>query len=68
MEGDHNQSHFKVGAGGRVYFQYHSLDTLKTQLIKMKFNEVETFKVEYKTSETEFDIHTILMARKKNAL
>jgi 2-polyprenyl-3-methyl-5-hydroxy-6-metoxy-1,4-benzoquinol methylase len=68
VEGDHNQSDFKVGAGGRVYFQYHSLDTLKTQLIKMKFNEVETFKVEYKTSETEFDIHTILMARKKNTL
>ena len=56
VEGDHNQSDFKVGAGGRVYFQYHSLDTLKTQLIKMKFDEVETFKVEYKTSETEFDI------------
>ena len=68
VEGDADKSDFKVSAGGRVYFQFHSLDGLKTQLIKMKFDEVETFKVKYKTSETEFDIHTILIAKKKNAL
>ena len=68
VEGDADKSDFKVSARGRVYFQFHSLDGLKTQLIKMKFDEVETFKVKYKTSETEFDIHTILIAKKKNAL
>lgn len=68
VEGDPDKSDFKVGTRGRVYFQFHSLDGLKKQLIKIKFDEVETFKVKYKTSETEFDIHTILIAKKKNAL
>lgn len=67
VEGDPDKSDFKVGSGGRVYFQFHSLDDLKTQLIKIKFDEIETFKVKYKTSETEFDIHTILTAKKKKA-
>jgi 2-polyprenyl-3-methyl-5-hydroxy-6-metoxy-1,4-benzoquinol methylase len=67
VEGDPNKSDFKVGAGGRVYFQYHNLDGLKTHLIKMKFEEIEIFKVKYKTSETDFDIHTILIAKKKNS-
>lgn len=68
VEGDPDKSGFKVGNGGRVYFQFHNLDDLKTQLLKIKFDEPETFKVKYKTSETEFDIHTILTARKKNVL
>lgn len=68
VEGDPDKSDFKVGSGGRVYFQFHSLDDLKTELIKIKFDEIETFKVRYKTSETEFDIHTILTAKKKNIL
>lgn len=68
VEGDPDKSDFKVGSGGRVYFQFHNLDYLKKQLIKMNFDEIETFKVKYKTSETEFDIHTILTAKKKIAL
>lgn len=68
VEGNPDKSDFKVGSGGRVYFQYHNLDDLKTLLIKTKFDQLETFKVKYKTSETEFEIHTILTAKKKNAL
>lgn len=68
VEGDPSKSDFKVGSGGRVYFQFHNLDDLKAQLIKFKFEEIETFKVKYKTSETEFDIHTILTAKKKNVV
>ncbi len=68
VEGDPDQSGFKAGSGGRVYFQFHNLDDLKTQLIKTKFDQIETFKVEYKIAETEYDIHTILTAKKKNAL
>lgn len=67
VEGDPNKSDFKVGSGGRVFFHFHNSDDIKKQLIRTKFDEIETFKVEYKTSETEFDIHTILTA-KKNAL
>lgn len=68
VEGDPDKSDFKVGSGGRVYFNFHNLDDLKTQLIKTKFDDIKTFRVKYKTSETEFDIHTILTAKKKNAL
>jgi 2-polyprenyl-3-methyl-5-hydroxy-6-metoxy-1,4-benzoquinol methylase len=67
VEGDPDKSDFKIGSGGRVYFQFHSLDDLKTQLIKTRFEEIEIFKVKYKTSETAFDLHTILTAKKKNA-
>lgn len=65
VEGDPDKSDFKIGSGGRVYFQFHNLEDLKTQLIKTKFAEIETFKVKYKTSETDFDIHTILTAKKR---
>lgn len=68
VEGDPGKSGFKVGSGGRVYFQFHRLDDLKTQLLKIKFDEIESFKVKFKTSETEFDIHTILTAKKKNVV
>ena len=67
VEGDPNKSDFKVGSGGRVYFHFHDLDELSSQLIKTNFDKIETFKVNYKTSETEFDIHTILTAMKKTA-
>ncbi|MBL7725139.1 MAG: class I SAM-dependent methyltransferase [Chitinophagaceae bacterium] len=68
IEGDPGKSDFKVGSGGRVYFYYHKLDHIKSQLNSFKFGEIKKFKVKYKISETEFDIHTILTAKKKNTL
>lgn len=68
VEGNPDKSDFKVGSGGRVFFHYHNLDDLITQLTKSNFDQLETFKIKYKTSETEFDIHTILTAKKKNEL
>ncbi len=65
VEGNPNNSDFKVGSGGRVYFHYHNLDDLITELTAAKFNQPEIFKVPYKTSETEHDVHTIIVARKK---
>ncbi len=64
VEGNPKQSDFKVGSGGRVYFHFHNLDGLKKQLLSTGFNEIATFNVKYKTSETAFDIHTILTAKK----
>ncbi|MBN8566781.1 MAG: class I SAM-dependent methyltransferase [Flavobacteriales bacterium] len=64
VEGDPEKSDFKVGSGGRVYFYYHKLDDIKEQLNRFKFGEINTFKVKYKISEAEFDIHTIITARK----
>ena len=68
VEGDPDKSDFKVGSGGRVYFYYHNLENIKSQLISLKFWDIKTFRVKYKISDTEFDIHTILTAKKKNAL
>lgn len=68
VEGDPVKSDFKVSSHGRVYFQFHNPEEIKSQLTKAKFNGIETFKVKYGTSETEFDIHTILTARKRSAL
>ena len=67
VEGESAESGFKEGVGGRVYFHFHNLDYLKSQLAKTNFEEINTFKVKYKRSESEFEIHTILTARKKNA-
>ena len=64
VEGDSAKSGFKVGGSGRVYFYFHNLDELQAHLIATKFGQIEIFKVKYKTSETEFDIHTILIAKK----
>jgi len=68
VEGDPEKSDFKAGSGGRVYFYYHQLDDIKSQMSRFKFRELNTFKVKRKISETEFDLHTIITAKKKNTL
>lgn len=66
VEGDPTKSHFQVGSSGdRSYFYFHNLEVLKAELIERKFDELNTFKVEYKKSGNEIDIHTILTAKKK---
>ncbi|OGS72732.1 MAG: methyltransferase type 11 [Flavobacteria bacterium RIFCSPLOWO2_12_FULL_35_11] len=65
VEGDPIKSGFQIGSSGdRIYFYYHNLDDLKTQLVENKFNELKVFRVDYKKSETEKDIHTVLIAKK----
>jgi hypothetical protein len=66
VEWDPTKSHFQVGSSGdRSCFYFHNLDVLKAELIERKFDELVTFKVEYKKSGNEIDIHTILTAKKK---
>lgn len=65
VEGDPDKSDFKSGSGGRVYFYYHKSDDITSQLNSFKFGEIKLFKVKYKISETEFDTHTIMTAKKK---
>src|SRR5690606_2813724 len=68
VEGDPNTSDYKVGSGGRVYFYYHRLDDLISQLKRYNFGDIQIFKVPYKISDTAFDTHTIVVARKSNGL
>lgn len=67
VEGDPNKSGYQAGStGDRSYFYYHNLDQLKTQLLENSFEDLKIFKVEYKKSEKEQDIHTIITAKKKH--
>ena len=66
VEGDPIKSDFRVSSSGdRTYFYYYNLNDLKTKLSESKFDELNVFKVEYKKSESEIEIHTILTAKKK---
>lgn len=65
VEGDPNKSGFQIGSSGdRCYFYFHCLENLKTLLIENEFDDLKIFKVEYKKSDNEIDIHTILTAKK----
>lgn len=66
VEGDPNDSGFQTGSSGdRVYFHYHDLDNLKRLLMDQNFENLNVLKVEYHTSGSAKDIHTILAATKK---
>ena len=66
VEGEPSRSDFQIGSSGyRSYFYFHNLNDLKAHLFENNFYEFKIFKVEYKKSETEIDIHTILTAKKK---
>lgn len=64
VEGNPNESDFKVGSAGRVFFQYHDLKILKHHLLKINFTNIKIFKVKYKLTETTFEQHTVLTATK----
>ncbi|MGV8915883.1 MAG: class I SAM-dependent methyltransferase, partial [Kaistella sp.] len=66
VEGDTKKSDFQISSSGnRTYFYFHNLENLKAKFIDNKFEDFKIFKVEYKKSETEIEIHTILIAKKK---
>lgn len=64
VEGDSEKSDFMVGSGGRVYFYYHNLADLTQHLRATKFKEIKVFTIKYYTSETDFDTHIVLTAKK----
>jgi 2-polyprenyl-3-methyl-5-hydroxy-6-metoxy-1,4-benzoquinol methylase len=66
VEGDPNKSDFIAGSSGdRTFFYFHKLDELTEELSKNFFTEIKDFKIEYKKSEKEKELHTILTAKKK---
>lgn len=65
VEGDLNNSEFKVGStGDRAYFYFHNLETIKTILLQNNFIELDIIKVEYNKSETLIENHTIIIAKR----
>jgi SAM-dependent methyltransferase len=66
VEGNPDESGFKQsGTGDRVYFYYHSLEELKSLLTENHFHQFHVFNVDFKRSESEIEVHTILIAKKK---
>jgi len=65
VEGNPEQSEFKSGIGGRVYFNYHTLAWLLNQLQQADFHEITTHKVSFPKAEQAPELHTIVMGRKK---
>lgn len=66
VEGDPDKSDFQVGSSGdRVYFYYHNLKELKMKLIDAGLESIEVFRITYKKSQNDKEIHTILTAKKK---
>ena len=65
VEGTDDQSGYITGStGDRMYFNYHSLDWMKTELVKKSFVLLRSFKVSYPRSEDECELHTVLILRK----
>lgn len=64
VEGEAEQSGFKSGSGGRVYFHYHPLRELQTELQGLGFDALQVFQLQHKISEDAFEWHTIVVAKK----
>lgn len=63
VEGNPSKSDFQIGKDGNsVYFYFHNLDYLRKKLIENKFVELNKFEVAYKKSDSEIEMHTILIA------
>lgn len=66
VDGDPAKSDFKTANTiGRAYFYYHELTDILKQLKENNFDEFATLNVTYRRSETETEIHCIVMARKR---
>ncbi|HMR89016.1 MAG TPA: class I SAM-dependent methyltransferase [Saprospiraceae bacterium] len=65
VEGDPKTSGYQIGSTGEsVYFYYHLLDNIQSQITKNNFSEIEVFNVEYLKTTLEVEQHTIVIARK----
>lgn len=68
VAGDPSRSGFvSASSGDRVYFYYHSLDKLERQLWERGFEITKRFEVAYPKAG-DFEIHTILIAKKNEEL
>lgn len=66
VEGNPQKSDFQISSSGdRVYFYFYNLNDLKFVLTENNFEVLTTCFVEYKKTETEIELHTILIAKKK---
>lgn len=61
VEGAYEKSDFKTSPNGRVFFYFHELERIESELTSNNFEKLALFKI----SINEKDIHTILIAKRK---
>ena len=67
VEGDNTKSAYQIGSSGdRIYFYYHSLDYLQSDLQENKFEIIKVFHKEYEKNDKTSEIHSIILAEKYN--
>ncbi|WP_192820673.1 trans-aconitate 2-methyltransferase [Rufibacter sp. LB8] len=67
VEGNAADSGYKTGSNGnRVYFYYHGLEQLRSELQANALEELTLFKVDYPGPNQTSQTHTILVAKKKS--
>ncbi|MBK9213672.1 MAG: class I SAM-dependent methyltransferase [Saprospiraceae bacterium] len=69
VQGNPNNSGFQVGSSSdRSFFYYHEIESLTLALNESKFEILKIFNLEYKNNLAEFEVHTIITAKKISAL
>jgi trans-aconitate methyltransferase len=64
VDSDQGETGFKsTSTGERTYFNYHPLTTILTNLRKNDFSQIKAIPVQFKRSENETEIHTIVVAK-----
>lgn len=65
VEGDPEQSGFQIGStGNRVYFYYHTLESIQAKLLDAGVKSMELFKIDYRRSATETEVHTVVTVQR----
>lgn len=66
VAGDPAKSGFQTGSNGdRSYFYFYNLNDLNTELTERHFADFKIFELAYKKGKNNTEIHTIIIARKK---
>lgn len=65
VEGEPDKSGFQTGSSGdRVFLYYYSLIQLTSQLNECHLEVTKSFSIPYKKTETSYETHVVLVARK----
>lgn len=66
VDGKTEDSGYQTGSNGdRIYFQYHSLQTIIQTLIDLHFEEPQVFTIAYCKNDGAQEMHTIILAQVK---
>ena len=65
VEGNPEDSKYQTNSTGyQLFFNFHLLEDIKQKLEKLGFKDFQIMEVNYKRSETETEIHTIIIVKK----